>query len=52
MGQVREVKEKIMADEDELAPFDVEHMKGRLDKYELLDCIGTGKVIIAIYDTD
>ena len=44
-GQSKEnfKKEQIMADEDELAPFDVEHMKGRLEKYELLDCIGTGK---------
>ena len=32
-----------MADEDELAPFDLEDVRRRLDKYELLDCIGTGK---------
>ena len=31
-----------MADDEELAPFDENQVKAKLDKYELLDSIGTG----------
>ena len=31
-----------MADDEELAPFDENQVKDKLEKYELLDSIGTG----------
>ena len=31
-----------MADDEELAPFDENQVKAKLEKYELLDSIGTG----------
>ena len=46
------MKYREMADEEELSPFDVDQIKQQLEKYELLDCIGTGKCCETILESN